>query len=808
MKQLFVLAATALMLSQGVQAQTPADSTRLVSLSEAVVKSVKAQKNAPYAVSNISKQQLEQFATSGQELPFLMARTPGIMAWSENGVGTGTSYMRIRGAADSRINVTLDGVALNSPEDQCVFWANMNSYASLLGGAQIQRGVGTSTNGDGAFGGSIMLQSRVPSYKAGGEFTQSFGSYKTWRTGGRFSTGLLWNHLILDGAIHNTATDGYVHGTEGNSGSYYGGLTFVNTPGTLKLSYKNIGNYEKTGQAWNGVMTGYGDDSNWLGTYGSTTGVRSYKDMYNAGLGRYNSLYERLVDMAPDADGRYTTERFSMNDGRLWQRTTDNFRQNHNLLNLSWQINDRWSTSATAHYTYGSGYYDEFRYQNKLKKFGFADFTDVSGNKVKKSDFVRQKGLTQNTYGLVLNMNYTTDKLDLVFGGAAQNFSGNHYGYLTYVGNDELRQQVMANGKYQYYDSDAHKLDANIFAKATWHLTSHWDVFADLQYRHVGYKTDGINDKFYKQADGTYTNQSLNINQKYHFLNPKAGLSYHSGGHHAYVSYARSNREPERNNFTDNGGGPAPKAESVNDMEAGYNFTGKHWQFGTNLYYMRYHNQFVQTGQNSDIGEPLTVNIPDSYRAGVELSLAYAPTRWLTIEANTALSQNKLKDFTECVENWDVWEGNGDDGIVNFVAADGTGYTRVHYDNSTLAFSPTAIVNGFLDFHWNGLQAVWHTNYVSRQYMDNTECKERSLAAYTASSLHLSYDWNIGDRALKHLVLGVHLNNLFNAHYAQSGWVYSAVAESYGHSFDNRYTQVGYVPSAGFTAMGSVTLKF
>jgi iron complex outermembrane receptor protein len=237
------------------------DSIALNELSEVVVKAVKAQKYAPFAVSRIGKEEVQQFARSGQELPFLLSRTPGVTAWSENGLGTGTTYMRLRGSGDSRINVTLDGVSLNSPEDQCVFWANMNSYAALLGGMQVQRGVGTSTNGDGAFGGSVVLSTATPGLVPSAQVSASYGSYGTYNAGGKFSSGLMGNHWMLDGAYHHTGTDGYVHGTGGQSGSYYGGLTYVNTDGTLKLSYKNIGNYEKTGQAWNGVTAGNDDYS-------------------------------------------------------------------------------------------------------------------------------------------------------------------------------------------------------------------------------------------------------------------------------------------------------------------------------------------------------------------------------------------------------------------------------------------------------------------------------------------------------------------------------------------------------------------
>ena len=762
------------------------DSLRLEHLQEVVVRGVNAQKNAPFAVANIKKTELQSFAKTGKELPFLFSQTPGILAWSENGVGTGTTYMRIRGAGGSRINVTLDGVPLNSPEDQCVFWANMNSYASLLGKVQIQRGVGTSTNGDGAFGGTIALSSKTPDSKPSAEVSASYGSYNTYRVGGTFSTGLLWNHLILDGAYHETNTDGYIHGTQGRSGSYYGGLSYAGD--RFALRYKLIGNFERTGQAWNGVTAGNDDLSLMDGTYGEKTGIKTYKDLYKAGLGRYNSLYEHLVF----DDNGYHTERHRMADGSLWKKTTDNFWQHHHILSFVWDINERWATTASLHYTHGYGYYDEFRYNDKLSKFGLANITDTQGNTLKRTDFVRKKGLTQDTYGAIWNISYKNKRWDIIGGLSVQQFDGNHFGYITYVKDETLRRNILGNGDYQYYDSDAKKFDGNAFLKVLYHLTDEWDLFADAQYRHVSYKTDGVNDKFYENGDGTYVNQRLDINEKYNFFNPKAGISFHKNGHQAYASAAISNREPERNNFTDNGAYPAPKAERLFDYEAGYSYSNRDWRIGVNLYYMDYKDQFVQTGQQSDIGEKLTTNIKRSYRMGIELSAGCNVTPWLSLEGNAALSQNKVKDFDEYASvNWD------DDWRV------------IHYDNSTLAFSPSTILNGFANFHYRGFQAVWHTNFVSRQYLDNTENKDRSLPGYSVTNLSFSYTAQVRKAmGVKGVVLGLDFNNIFARRYATSGWVYSSIVEEYGHPNDNRYYQIGFIPAAGFTAMGSITLKF
>lgn len=779
-----ILASSLAIAASGIAHTAKADdSIRSEKLQEVVVKGVRAQKNAPFAVANIKKTELNNFSKSGRELPFLFANTPGITAWSENGVGTGTTYMRIRGAAGSRINVTLDGVPLNSPEDQTVFWANMNSYGSLLKSVQIQRGIGTSTNGDGAFGGTISLLTNMPSREKMLEITGSYGTYNTYNAGASFSSGLLWNHLIFDGAYHETGTDGFIHGTSGRSGSYYGGLTWFGDKFTLR--YKNIGNFEKTGQAWSGVTAG-NDDASLM-----SQGIHSYKDMYKHGLGRFNSLYEGMVFdsdnwiFPQDSKGNFQTYRYKLDNGKYWDKTTDNFYQNHNILSGSWMPNEHWSHNAAIHYTYGHGYYSEFRPQNKFSKFGLKA-TDPEGNTIEKADFVRKKGLAQNNYGALYNVNFKNDKWDVIGGMNMTQFRCNHFGKLKYVSNVG---QVEDYTGYKYYDSDAHKDDYSVFAKATYHVFDFFDVFGDIQYRHVFYKTNGKNDKFYENDN---SHQILDIHKNYDFWNPKAGISYYQDGHSAYFSVAYAGREPERNNFTDNGSYPAPKAEHMIDYELGYNYDGGNWHAGVNFYHMNYKDQFVQTGEKSDIGESLTTNISKSYRQGIEITADWSPLSWFTVAGNAALSQNKIKDFTEYVDNWD-----------------GDAQTQ-HYGKSTLSFSPAVILNGFLNFHYAGFDATWHTNFVGRQYLDNTENKDRSLPCYSQTDINMNYTLDTKKLSLgvKQVVFGLSLNNIFDRHYASSGWVYSAVSQKNGYDLDNRYYQIGFIPMAGFTAMGNITLRF
>ena len=749
---------------QNIMAQSLPDTVEAQRVSEVVVKAVRATKTAPFAVANIKKSELQDFSRSGRELPFLFARTPGVVAWGENGLGTGTTYMRIRGVDGSRINVTLDGVSLNSPEDQTVFWANMNSYAALLGSVQIQRGVGTSTHGDGAFGGSLSLATAAPALTPYAELTGSYGSYNTYNTGASFSTGLLFNHLIFDGAYHETSTDGFIDGTRGRSGSYYGGLTWIGDK--FQIRYKNIGNFEKTGQAWNYISGPNGDES--------------YKQIWDMGLGRSNTLlgsYEKV-------GGKYVLNPFTLRDGNVWPRTTDNFYQNHNILSAVWQPSEHWTHNIALHYTYGSGYYKGFRSNKSLaSKFGLSDNV--------KTDEVFRKGLTQNAYGLVYNVNYKTDSWDVISGINLQQFRGTHWGYIDYIKDVAMENKYLANGPYRYYDSDADKYDYSGFVKATYTFLTHWNVFADLQYRYVKYKFGGKNDRFVYGEDGKYYNQGLSIDDNFSFFNPKAGISYTDGGHKAYASVAVANREPSRNNYTDNYNYPYPKSERVLDVEAGYQYNGSNWHAGANFYYMDYDNQIVQTGQVSDIGEALTTNVKASYRMGVELSAGWAPLSWLSFEGNATLSQNKIKDFDEYISAYD---DNWDDAAP----------VKNHYSKSTLANSPSAILNGFVDFHYSGFSATWHTNFVSRQYVDNSESLERSLPCYSQSNLSLNYESDVKKAAgIKNVKFGVDFNNVFSRHYAPYGVDYG-----YYTADGKRVSSMAYAPMAGFNVMTHLTLRF
>lgn len=762
------------------------------------ITSLRVPDNTPFATANVQTKQIKQFSHTGKELPFLFARTPGITAWSENGIGQGAANMRIRGTSGERINVTLDGVPLNSPEDQCVFWANMNSYPYMLKDIQIQRGVGSSTNGTGAFGGNIAMDSKIASEIPFIEINGSFGSYNTANFGGSFSTGILWDKVILDASFHHTRTDGFLNGTGGYSGSYYGSVTIPME--TVRIRYRHIGNYERMGQAWNGVTAGNDNLSIMDGTYGAETGIRTYQDMYNAGLGRFNSLYQKLdfdqesYSFNKDSDRKYTTSRYTLSDGGLWEKATDNFWQNHNLLSFDYDISPDLKMSTTLFYTYGYGYYNDFKENAKLSKFGIQSIATGPGQNTR-ADFIRKKGVDQNNSGLVHRISYMKNRWSINGGISLQYFSSYHFGDLTYMSIPELVAQYMPNGNsYRYYESNGNKADNNIFVKANYTAGSHFNIFADLQYRMVYHRIDGENDIFIEQDYGNCQVQLLDIEKWYHFFNPKAGFSYINNCHKAYLSVAASNREPVRNNFTDNGSHPLPESEHLTDIEAGYDFSKERIQTGANLYYMKYRNQLVQTGEISNIGEALTTNVKDSYRAGIELTAMYRISNWISLSGNAAFSINRISDFDQVVEDWDNSE---------------TGYQTVRYSNTDLPYSPGVILNGFADLTFGPVCVSWHTGYVGRQYLDNTSCIERSLPAYTFSNLE-AYITVVPKKqsAIKVINAGFDVNNVFNSHYAANGWVYSAICNSAGHGNSNRYYQIGFMPASGITIMGHLTLDF
>lgn len=643
------------------------------SLAEAVVSVTAAPSNAPFAISRVDSAAIGEFRSDPRELPFLLSKLPGVVAFSDNGVGTGTSYLRIRGSGDSRINVTLDGVTLNSPEDQCVFWANMNGYASFLGAVEVQRGIGSSSNGDGAFGGTVSLMSRDPSDSRALEMSLGYGSFNTLRAAIDAASGSLghWN-LSADASL--SRSDGYLHGTSGISGS--GTVCAVYRNGALLLRYRNLLNFENTGQAWNGVE--------YEGTYG---------DAFRNGLARYNSLCESI-----GPDGAFIP---------YPQRTTDRFIQDHNILSAAFSAGGGWRLGATLHYTHGNGFYSQYK---------------------PSLDRVRRKGLNQNSYGALLSAIRSSYSSELRMGLSLRAFDGCHY----------IRYALPEDSLY--YESDASKNELSAFVKYSLRLGECWNVFADVQYRHLRYLLGG----------------DESVREFYNFFNPKAGVRFVRGPHSAFFSFAFAGREPERNNFTDNGSYGPPRPERMMDWELGYSLNVRRLALGATLYYMDYRDQFVKTGELSDIGEMLTVNVPLSCRMGVELEGEWKAARFLSMDVRAALSRNRI----------------------------------LGEHPSTLAYSPSTVVSGGFRLLLGDFRADWTTSYVSSQYMDNSGSEGSLLPSYSSTDLDFRYAFH--PRSLRELSLALRLSNIFDSHHACYGW-------TDGFSY-------GWFPSAGFTAHLSVRI--
>ncbi|MBO5812800.1 MAG: TonB-dependent receptor, partial [Bacteroidaceae bacterium] len=508
---------------------------------------------------------------------------------------------------------------------------------------------GTSTNGTGAFGATVNMVSEKPSLTPHIDAEGTMGSYNTYNGTIKAGSGLLFNHLVLDGRFSVTNSDGYIDRTKSHLGSYFTSASWYGNDYLIKL--KNFGSFEHTGQAWNGVPS----------------------DSIEAGKRTYNSL------------GVF----YDHKDRIHFRPTTDNYLQNHTHLSFIKNINDLWDAQATLFYTYGIGYYEDMKDNSNLaKKFGLNNYAGIEG------DANRQKWLKNNSLGGIFNVTRKSDRLDLTMGGGFQYFDGDHWGEFESIINSADSSKINI-GNAHYYDSNAKKNDANIYLKGVYHIGDNLHLFADAQYRYVNYLISGNNDVFIKDGNGKYHNQLLNIDETFHFFNPKAGISYSADWGNSYFSVTKIEREPTRNNYTDNGGSLMPKAETLYDYELGYRYKGDNWFAGFNLYYMDYKNQLIATGQLSDIGEVLTENVKDSYRRGIEIEAGATLFDHIVWNGNATFSQNKIVNFTEYVDNWD---GNP---------------LQIHYDETDIALSPGITAYSRLSASFlKGFNASITTNYV------------------------------------------------------------------------------------------------
>lgn len=685
------------------------------------VVAVRAGENAPFTKTNLTKKDIAK-NNLGQDLPFLLNQTPSVVINSDAGNGVGYTGIRIRGTDAARINVTLNGIPYNDAESQGTFFVDLPDFASSSNSIQVQRGVGTSTNGAGAFGGTINIATNDLNKDFYAATNNSFGSFNTFKNNIQFGTGLLGKYVTIDGRVSRISSDGYIDRAKSNLQSFYLSTAFVNAKNSLRLNV--FSGKEKTYQAWNGVAE-YLLDTN-----------RTYN---------------------PSG-----TER----PGEAYDNETDNYTQTHYQLFYNHSFNPYWKGNLAAFLTRGKGYYEQYKAQESFADYGLPDYDD-GGNIITETDLVTRLWLDNYFYGSIFSLQYKKNKTEVIFGGGYNAYDGKHYGDIKWAA-----VQAGVPAGYHWYDLTAYKKDISIYNKWIQQWNRNWQIFADVQFRNINYHINGFR-----------YNPTLRIRQNYSFLNPKIGVTYTNKTWQTYLSYALAGKEPNRDDF-EAGNTQQPKPERLHDIEMGVEKKTKDYSFAANLYYMYYKNQLVLTGRINDVGAYTRTNIAKSYRAGIELQGKASVAKWMNIATNITFSENKIKNFTEYLDDYD----NG-------------GQQTKFYPRTDISFSPSVIGGASVNFiPVKNAEISLISKYVGRQYLDNTAQRSRSLNPYYLQDIRLSY--LITHKILKETNLILQLNNVFNKKYEPNGYSFSYI---YG---GNLTTENFYFPMAGFNFMLGVNLKF
>lgn len=777
------------------------DTLKTYRLQSVQVVSTRATNKTPMAFKNISKEQIKD-VNFGLDVPYLLSLTPSVTITSDAGNGIGYTSLRVRGTDPSRINITANGIPVNDAESSTTFWVNMGDFASSVQSMQIQRGVGSSTNGSGAFGATINMQTDNISAKPFFGIDLSAGSYYSHKETVRFGTGLLGGHWGFQGRLSNIGSKGYLDRASTKLNSYFlqGGYFADNTV----VKFITFNGTEQTYHAWN------------------------YASKYEQS--QYGRRYNPCGLMYTDADGKQ----------HFYDNQTDNYHQQNYQLIWNQTINQFFNLNAALHYTKGDGYYEEYKSDKSWADYGLAvndknDFVVKDGttffSKVY-GDLVRQKKMDNDFYGAVASVNYDgKNGLTATVGGGWNKYVGDHFGLVKWAGTPYKYYKDEDGNKYkdadgnkvfpytetaarladwEYYRNRAKKTDANVYGKVNYELLKGLSAYVDLQYRHVGYKMQEPGDWFGANADGSYV-----IDESFDFFNPKFGLNYDiTQNHRVYASYAIAHKEPVRNNYENNynGGLDKPRAERLNDLELGYQFKNRTFSAGVNFYWMDYKDQFVLTGELDDIGEAITRNMPKSYRLGVELEAAWKPVDWFRWDINATFSKNKVKDMT--VKLADTKE-------------------QVNIGEQPLAFSPDVIANNIFTFTYKGFNASIQSQFIGDQYLTNTGFKSMEgqdengnatsetmqLKNHFVTNLDLSYNFSLKRFGIKDATVGVTLYNLFSAKFDNNGWAApeyyknaegKVVAQSKYEGWWNTrdYYAAGFAPSAPFNFMAHLSINF
>ncbi len=691
---------------------------------EFIVSATRASESTPTTFTNVDKSEIAK-RNLGQDIPILLNFSPSVVSHSDAGAGVGYSGIRIRGTDQTRINTTINGIPLNDAEAHGVFWVNMPDFASSVENIQIQRGVGTSTNGAAAFGASLNFQTDTRRDEAYAEVDNGFGSFNTWRHTVKAGTGLLNNRFAVDARLSKITSDGFVDRAFSDLGSWFVSGGYYGEKSVIKLIA--FSGKEQTYQSW-------------------------------AGLPESKLTNDRTFNS-------YT-----------YDNETDNYQQDHYQLIYTGKEGSNWKTNLALHYTYGRGYYEQFRADDDFATYALAP-VKIGNQVIESTDFIRRRWLDNDFYGFVGSANYvsTNGKLDWIIGGGANRYDGGHFGEVIWA-----RVAGPSNIRDRYYDNNAVKDDRNMYTKATYEIKPGLNLFGDLQLRGISYSFNGVNDDL-RIVDGQ---------ANYTFFNPKFGFSYERGKQTWYVSYAVANREPTRSDFTDNPITEVPRPERLNNVEAGVRAKSGRVSYAANFYYMGYIDQLILTGQINDVGAYIRENVASSYRAGLELEGAYAFSKTWTLGGNLALSQNKIRDFTEYIDDYSVDEFRQE---------------TISYTNTDISFSPNVVGSAIIEYTPSkNLSLNWMSKYVGRQFLDNTANEARSLDAFFTNDLRISY--MATPRFFKGLEVNLLINNLFNELYEPNGYTFSYFVP--GGTGRELVTENFYYPQAGTNFLLGVKMKF
>ena len=691
---------------------------------EFIVSATRASASTPTTFSNVDKSEIAK-RNLGQDIPILLNFTPSVVSYSDAGAGVGYTGLRIRGSDQTRINATVNGIPLNDAESHGVFWVNMPDFASSVENVQIQRGVGTSTNGAATFGASLNFQTDTRRDEAYAELDNGFGSFNTWRHTVKAGTGLLNNRFAVDARLSKITSDGYVDRAFSDLSSWFVSGGYYGEKSVIKLVA--FSGKEQTYQSWYGLPE------------------------------------SKLKD---DRTYNFYT----------YDNETDNYQQDHYQLIYTGKVGSNWKTNLALHYTYGRGYYEQFRENDRFSRYNLPDVV-VGDQVISRSDIIRRRWLDNDFYGFVGSVNYvsTDGKLDWIIGGGANRYDGGHFGeiiWARFAGNTNIRDR--------YYDNNAIKDDRNIYTKATYEIKPGLNLFGDLQLRGINYSFIGVNDDL-RIVDGR---------ADYTFFNPKFGFSYEKGNQTWYASYAVANREPTRSDFTDNPITEVPRPERLNNVEAGVRAKAGSFSYNANFYYMGYQDQLILTGQINDVGAYIRENVAASYRAGIEVDGAYQLSGSWTLGGNIALSQNKIREFTEYIDDYSVEDFRQE---------------TFTYTNTDIAFSPNVVGSAIIEYKPSkNLSLNWLSKYVGRQFLDNTANEARSLDAFFTNDLRISYA--AAPRFFKGLEVNLLINNIFNELYEPNGYTFSYFVP--GGNGRELVTENFYYPQAGTNFLLGLRMKF